>query len=224
MRNEWNLRGLVTASILAIAVCIGFSAPASALHQDFGFYPADTSPLTLTNTNGAFVFDSPLNGAGTYTWDMSVTNNSGQDLYQLYVIVPDAGKFQDPDYTWDDTNTRWIGTDLADAGKTLTLTTGFTTFDTSQTPWLQAKVNGINGEGNFTTGDFLSAVHFGYLADGATANANGLQMYATGWPVGGTISIGIDFNAAAVPEPTTALLLACGLAGLAAAGRRRSLH
>ena len=31
-------------------------------------------------------------------------------------------------------------------------------------------------------------------------------------------------SGAVVPEPTTALLLACGLAGLAAAGRRRSLH
>ncbi|GAG44709.1 unnamed protein product [marine sediment metagenome] len=32
------------------------------------------------------------------------------------------------------------------------------------------------------------------------------------------------FEVTAVPEPSTALLLACGLAGLAAAGRRRSLH
>jgi len=32
----------------------------------------------------------------------------------------------------------------------------------------------------------------------------------------------VAFDTSAVPEPTTALLLACGLAGLAAAGRRRS--
>jgi hypothetical protein len=35
---------------------------------------------------------------------------------------------------------------------------------------------------------------------------------------------GITPGTANVPEPTTAFLLACGLAGLAAAGRRRSLH
>ena len=38
----------------------------------------------------------------------------------------------------------------------------------------------------------------------------------------GTVSI--DFNGAPIPEPTTMLLIAAGLTGLAAAGRRRSHH
>ena len=35
-------------------------------------------------------------------------------------------------------------------------------------------------------------------------------------------SYGIGFRVAMIPEPSTALLLACGLAGLAVGGRRRA--
>jgi hypothetical protein len=54
----------------------------------------------------------------------------------------------------------------------------------------------------------------------------GLSSFVLRPKYGGTNDFGTfaidDINA--VPEPTTALLLAGGLAGLAAAGRRRSLH
>ena len=48
------------------------------------------------------------------------------------------------------------------------------------------------------------------------------NIFGTG---GGTTEAGLfGINVAAIPEPATAALLAAGLAGLAAAGTRRSLH
>jgi hypothetical protein len=207
MRSEWNLPALVTASIFAITACIGFSTPASAL-SDFGFYTVDMDDLSL----GLQV----TNNQGGFTWNMTVTNNSGQLLEDLYVIVPSAGDSTSVDFDWDNDNGKWVGTSSYHGE----FTTGFTRLDTNQTPWLQAKVNGINGQGNFTTGDSLPAVYYGDLADGAALTKTGLRVNAST----ATGQFWMDFNAAAVPEPSTALLLAIGVAGLAAVGRRRSLN
>ncbi len=47
----------------------------------------------------------------------------------------------------------------------------------------------------------------------------GIEVSRGGWSVEA-----VRMDVQVVPEPTTALLMACGLAGLAAAGRRRSVH